>query len=157
MVNKWDLRFLSRAIEISSWSKDPSTKNGSVIAKGKKVVSEGYNGYPAGVIDRPDDPREVKYEKTIHAEINAVLSSYTDVRGCTLYTTPLPVCSRCAAVLIQVGISRVVMLVKPKENTSSCWQESYRITEQMFNEAGIIYEEISYDEYYSLLEKSKGN
>ena len=48
---KWDVRFLKLAHEVASWSKDPSTKVGCVLVKGKKVVSLGYNGLPMGVED----------------------------------------------------------------------------------------------------------
>jgi deoxycytidylate deaminase len=47
----WDSRFLEMAVLVSKWSKDPSTKVGAVIAKGKFVVSLGFNGHPAGVAD----------------------------------------------------------------------------------------------------------
>lgn len=44
LVDKWDIRFMKRAQELASWSKDPSTKVGAVIVKGKHAVAEGYNG-----------------------------------------------------------------------------------------------------------------
>ena len=50
--SKWDVRFLKLAHEVASWSKDPSTKVGCVLVKGKKVVSLGYNGLPMGVETR---------------------------------------------------------------------------------------------------------
>jgi dCMP deaminase len=43
----WDLRFLTLAKTVSTWSKDPSTKVGAVIVdKNRRVVSLGYNGFP---------------------------------------------------------------------------------------------------------------
>ena len=52
MNNKWDLRYLELAEHISTWSKDPSTKIGSIaIGKNGQVLSQGYNGFPRGVID----------------------------------------------------------------------------------------------------------
>ena len=74
---KWDVRFLKLAHEVASWSKDPSTKVGCVLVKGKKVVSVGYNGLPMGIedsIERLTD-RELKYEMTVHAEVNAVTTA----------------------------------------------------------------------------------
>ena len=52
-----------------------STKVGCVLVKGKKVVSLGYNGLPMGVEDTFErlNNRELKYEMTVHAEINASL------------------------------------------------------------------------------------
>ena len=50
-LGKWDVRFLKLAHEVASWSKDPSTKVGCVLVKGKKVISVGYNGLPMGIED----------------------------------------------------------------------------------------------------------
>ena len=47
---KWDVRFLRLAHEVAKWSKDPSTKVGCILVKDKKVISMGYNGFPAGII-----------------------------------------------------------------------------------------------------------
>ena len=54
----WDSRFLRIAQEVSTWSKDPSTKVGAVIVDNRnRVVSMGYNGFPQRVADdeRLDD------------------------------------------------------------------------------------------------------
>jgi dCMP deaminase len=51
-LSKWDRRWLELAQHVSSWSKDPSTKVGSVIAQGKQLVSLGYNGFPASCEDK---------------------------------------------------------------------------------------------------------
>ena len=106
--SKWDVRFLKLAHEVASWSKDPSTKVGCVLVKGKKVVSLGYNGLPMGVEDTFErlNNRELKYEMTVHAEINAVTTAAlhgVSTSGATAYVTFHP-CSRCAAVLINAGV-----------------------------------------------------
>ena len=44
----------------------------------------------------------------MHAELNAILFSRERLDGCTLYTIPMPPCDRCAAAIIQSGISKVV-------------------------------------------------
>ena len=53
MLNeKWHKRFLDLAEHVAQWSKDPSTKVGSVITDGgRKIVSLGYNGLPMYVDD----------------------------------------------------------------------------------------------------------
>ena len=50
--NTWKLRYLDLAKQISTWSKDPSTKVGCVaIGNEGQVVSQGYNGFPRNVLD----------------------------------------------------------------------------------------------------------
>tara|TARA_R100000008_G_scaffold83462_1_gene68929 strand:- start:268 stop:726 length:459 start_codon:yes stop_codon:yes gene_type:complete len=107
---KWDIRFLRLCKEISSWSKDPSTQVGAIITNGIKVVSIGYNGLPQNTPDLPEilKVRQLKYKYILHAETNAILTSQGSVKGCTMYTFPLFPCCRCASMLIQAGISRVV-------------------------------------------------
>lgn len=108
-MTQWDERFINLAEHISAWSKDPSTKVGSVIvASDHRIRGLGFNGFPPGVADDGRlDVRELKYELIVHAEANALLHS-GDVRGCTLYNYPLPPCSRCATMIITAGIKKVV-------------------------------------------------
>lgn len=133
---KWDKRFLELASLVSGWSKDPSTKVGAVITKGNRVVSLGYNGYPTGVKDKKDT-REVKYLKTIHAEENAILFSKQDLTGCTIYVTHPP-CSNCAAKIIQVGITRVVVM-STESNFMDRWKGSCSQSVQMFSQVEVEY------------------
>jgi deoxycytidylate deaminase len=41
VLDKWDSRFLSLAKYISTWSKDPSTQVGAVIARGNRNRTRG--------------------------------------------------------------------------------------------------------------------
>ena len=110
-LRDWDTRFLNLAEHISKWSKDPSTKVGAVIVDtNRRIVSTGYNGFPVGVMDSYDrlTDRDTKYEMIIHAEANAILFAHQRMNGMTLYTTPFQPCSRCASLIIQSGISRVI-------------------------------------------------
>jgi len=138
-MNKWDRRFLLLAKYISGWSKDPSTKVGAVIAKGNRVVAMGYNGFPMGVSDLEEslENRDEKYEKIIHAEINAILYSKIDLTGCRLYVFPLPPCSRCAAVIIQSGIKEVHFMYDD-ESAMERWRKSFELSHSMFSEAGVL-------------------
>jgi dCMP deaminase len=133
--NKWDRRFLELAYLVASWSKDPSTKCGCVIAEGNRIVSLGYNGYPASVKDS-NDTREDKLEKTIHAEVNAILHAKRDLSGCSLYVVPMQPCARCASIVIQSKISRIVT-VPPSSVLVDRWGPSFVISQMMFKEADI--------------------
>ena len=137
--DKWDDRFMGLAAHIAAWSKDPSTQVGAVLVdpRNKRVVATGFNGFPAGVEDRADrlENRQVKYEMVVHAEQNALMFAGTQAQGCTIYVTPLPPCARCAALLIQAGVQRVVC---PRPDFSKePWASQGRISEEMFGEAGV--------------------
>ena len=142
MDEKWDDRFIELANFVASWSKDPSTQVGAVIANSntKRVVSMGFNGFPAGVEDTADrlGTREIKYEMVVHAESNALLFAGPAAEGCTLYVTPLPPCARCAVLIIQAGISRVVCPTPDKSKEP--WKSQSQISETMFGEAGVQFD-----------------
>jgi dCMP deaminase len=135
-IQNWDHRFLVLAKLIGSWSKDPSTQVGAVIVdENNRIVSVGYNGFPQNIKD--DDrlyDRETKYKIVVHGEINAILFANRSIAGCTLYTFPFEPCPRCAGLIIQSGIKRVVSLV----NTIDRWEEDFKVTRQLFKEANIV-------------------
>ena len=138
-LDKWDRRFMDLARFISGWSKDPSTQVGAVVAnpRTKRVVSTGFNGFPAGVGDYEErlQKRETKYEMIVLAEANVLLFPGPAAEGCALYVTPLPPCARCAVLIIQAGITRVV---SPRpELSKEPWKSQSVISEQMFGEAGV--------------------
>lgn len=131
---KWDDRFLALAKEVASWSKDPSTKVGAVIVRpDKTIASVGYNGFPRGTDDTYES-REDKLLRTVHAELNAILSSREPLHGYTIYVTPLCPCSNCAAAIIQSGITKVVYEAGSFRQE---WADSFLATGKMFNQAGI--------------------
>ena len=142
--SKWGGRFLGLARLVAGWSKDPSTKVGAVITDGNRIISVGYNGLPAGLKDLEErlTIRDIKYEMTIHAEINAILFAGRPLRGMTLYTWPFGPCARCASVIIQVGIGKVMFPAEqmPQEQgeASSSPYHDTRQSEQLFGEAGVI-------------------
>jgi len=142
---KWDVRFLELAKYIAQWSKDPSTKIGSVIVNDKnQVIGMGYNGFPRGVEDTDErlNDRPTKYSMVVHAEVNTILNATGKTEGCTLYTYPslmVPAnCNECAKVIIQAGIKRVVCY--KVENIEERWRKQAEISEIMFREAGIYIE-----------------
>jgi dCMP deaminase len=142
---KWDKRFLALAKLCGSWSKDPSTKVGAVIVDGNnRIVSIGFNGFPQGVEDSEKRlvDREAKYDIIVHAEANALMFANKSVEGCTLYTWPFQPCSKCAGLIIQSGINRVVSVVHKEER----WEKNFTISRDLLDEAGIKTEWIEYYE-----------
>lgn len=136
-TKKWDNRFLVLAKLIGSWSKDPSTKVGAVIVDDKKrIVSVGYNGFPRGVEDSEKRlcNRQEKYDIIVHAEVNAIAFANKSVEGCTLYIDPFEPCSRCAGIIIQNGIKRVVSY----KNKNDRWEKDFSISRKLLTEAGLI-------------------
>jgi dCMP deaminase len=133
-VTDWHKRFLDLCEHVATWSKDPSTKLGSVIVDDKKrIVSVGYNGFPRGVNDRYDryDDRPTKYLFVAHAERNALDNAPMMVDNCTMYVTLLP-CNECAKSIIQKGITTVVTYPPEREDVFN-----WNITLTMFDEAGV--------------------
>ena len=135
-MNKWDRRFIELAEHISTWSRDPSTKVGSVITNSNnKVLGLGYNGFPRGVDDSEELylNKEIKYSRVVHAEVNAILNAAQSLEGATIYTSALPTCNECAKLVIQAGIKRVVTPVSSNEH----WEKIFKISEQMYKESGV--------------------
>lgn len=143
MINtKWDCRFMRLAKEISTWSKDPSSKIGAVIVNDdRRILATGYNGFPRGIADTHEryDDREQKYPLIVHGEMNALLNalySGVSVKDATIYVWGLPVCSECTKSVIQSGISRVVITYPELalEKWKIQWEEK---SKPMYKEAGI--------------------
>ena len=138
-MDKWDKRFMSLAKLVSTFSKDPSTGVGSVIVdENQRIVSTGFNGLPRQVADSTDrlNNRELRLALTLHAEQNAVLFAERSIRGTTCYVWPLPPCSRCAALLIQAGVGRVVA-PEPGSQLAERWGESIQLAVMALREAGV--------------------
>ncbi|KKN58672.1 hypothetical protein LCGC14_0549640 [marine sediment metagenome] len=140
-IKKWDFRFLSLAKHIASWSKDPSTQVGAVIADSEnRVVSVGYNGFPRGVHDTETrlNDREQKYPLTIHAEINAILFAQKGLKDTILYTWPFPPCDKCAGFIAQSGLQNVVSIERERDTDLILrWKEELKRGEQVFEESQV--------------------
>lgn len=137
-LTKWDKRFLTFVAEVTSWSKDPTTKCGAVIIRpDKSIVSYGYNGFPFSIMDLPSrlNDRPLKNELVVHSETNALLAARESVVGYTAYTSTIP-CCRCAVNLIQAGI-KVVVCFAPSEDYATRWGESIKRTLALFEEAEV--------------------
>lgn len=137
---KWDNFYIGMAKYMATASKDPSTKVGAVIVRpNNTIASVGYNGFPRGMSDDPSlyNDRPTKYSRVVHAEMNAILNAQGSVDGCTLYTSALPPCDRCAVFVVQAGISRVVYETIADPALAERWAESLAKTTDIFIEAGI--------------------
>lgn len=137
---KWDLRFLELARTVSSWSRDPSTKCGSIITRGKSVVSLGFNGFPQGVEDLREryENRETKYKFVVHSELNAILAAKQDLTGCWLYVWPFLTCHDCAKAVIQAGIRQVVFpSASVGGEVQARWADAHSVAMEMYREANV--------------------
>lgn len=142
--SKWDTRFMRLAREVSTWSKDPSSKIGAVIVNDRRrILATGYNGFPEGIDDSEErlNNREEKYPRIIHAEMNVLLNALKNgvsVEGATLYVYGLPVCPDCTKSIIQAGIRRIVMSPDPYVVITP-WTEKWdKLSKVMFSEVGNI-------------------
>ena len=140
----WNKRFLGLASYVASWSKDPSTKVGAVIADAnKRIVSLGFNGFARKINDdeRLND-RSVKYAMVLHAEENAILFAGRNLSDCSLYISGLPPCSHCASLIVKKKKKKVYAW---KQEIPERWQESFKLTQEIFAEAGVTLEFIEKD------------
>jgi len=138
-VSQKNIRFVYLAEHVSKWSKDPSTKTGCVIVRPDSTVAAvGYNGFPRAIkdVDELLNNREEKYKRTIHCEMNAILSARERLDGYTLYNFPGQSCERCAVHIIQSGIVKVVS-PQIESDFAQRWAEQARLAEELFKEAGV--------------------
>lgn len=139
----WGDRYINLAKEVSTWSKDPSTKVGAVvIGNNGEVLSQGYNGFPRSIKDTPQrlKDREKKYNLVVHAEMNAIYNASLNgvsLKGSTLYVYGLPICNECAKGVIQVGIDKVIA-TRPADYNKE-WDESIKDAKALFKEAEVEY------------------
>lgn len=134
--DKWPVRFLRLSLEVSTWSKDPSSKVGCVIADLEhRIVSIGFNGFAKDIRDSAErlEDRATRLALTLHAEDNAILFAQSPLLNTHLYCTHLP-CAHCASRITQVGISEVHYLVQRDYETR--WASDNALAKQILREAG---------------------
>lgn len=124
-----DRRYLRMAAIWAENSYCRRRKVGAIIVKDRMIISDGYNGTPAGFENVCEDETGVTKPYVLHAEANAITKvarSNNSSEGGTLYVTASP-CVECAKLIIQAGIRRVV------------FKELYRITDgvDLLRRAGI--------------------
>lgn len=111
-------------------------KVGALIVKDKMIISDGYNGTPAGFENVCEDENGITKPYVLHAEANAITKvarSNNSSEGATMYVTASP-CIECAKLIIQSGIRRVV------------FRDLYRITSgvDLLKRAGVECEQIDF-------------
>lgn len=105
-----DKRYLRMA---SIWAENSycqRRKVGAILVKDKMIISDGFNGTPAGFENICETPEGVTKPYVLHAEANAITKvarSNNSSEGSTLYITASP-CLECSKLIIQAGIRRVV-------------------------------------------------
>lgn len=136
-LSTWEQRFLSLASFVSTWSKDPSTQVGAVVAQGKRVISMGFNGFPPGVADENHLllDREAKLKRMIHAESNALHYAGDKAAGSQLYCTLFP----CAACTTEIIRAKVKLVIAPAYAADSRWLDDHRVAEQMMIQSGVTF------------------
>ena len=127
--NKFDKSYLEMAFVWANNSYCERRKVGALIVKDRMIISDGYNGTPAGFENICEEENNTTKPYVLHAEANAitkVAKSNNSSEGATLYITDSP-CMECSKLIIQSGIKRVV------------YAREYRITDglDLLKRAGI--------------------
>ncbi len=138
-LSVWDRRFIRRAQEISSWSKDPKQKVGCVMVKDKRAICEGFNGFPEGLSDDLHRLKDSDYKNKviIHAERNAIIDATrrgSTLLGATAYITRHP-CSPCASMLAQAGVKKIICPAPVL--SGSKWSDSFKIASDLLCEVRV--------------------
>lgn len=105
-----DRRYLRMAKIWAENSYCQRRKVGAIIVKDQMIISDGYNGTPAGFENVCEDESGITKPYVLHAEANAITKvarSHNSSEGSTLYITASP-CLECSKLIIQAGIKRVV-------------------------------------------------
>ena len=116
-----DYTYLEMANTWGQLSKARRKKVGCLIVKNNQIISDGYNGTPAGYDNDCEFETRFGWEtkpEVLHAESNALMKLAKNTNsslGSTIYLTISP-CFECAKLIIQAGVSRVV------------YSKEYRIT-----------------------------
>ncbi|MDX2444679.1 MAG: dCMP deaminase family protein [Bacteroidales bacterium] len=115
----FDKRYLEMA---ATWAKNSycfRKQVGALIVKDRMIISDGYNGTPAGFENVCEDEIGKTKPYVLHAEANAitkVAKSNNSSENSTLYVTTSP-CMECSKLIIQSGIKRVVFVEKYRDET----------------------------------------
>jgi dCMP deaminase len=111
--NELDETYLQMANTWGLLSKAKRKKVGCLIVKNGQIISDGYNGTPAGYDNNCEYETRFGYEtkpEVLHAESNALMKlakSTNSSGGSTIYLTMSP-CFECAKLIIQAEVKRVV-------------------------------------------------
>ncbi len=139
MIISWDNYFMGVAKLSALRSKDPNTQVGACIVNpDNRIVGIGYNGLPKGYNDQEfawevsDNYLECKYAYVVHAELNAILNSNSNLEGCRIYVSHFP-CNECAKAIIQSGIKEVIYEFDKHSDS-----DSNKASKRMLSVSGIV-------------------
>jgi len=107
---KYDKAYLRLADSWAQLSQCNRKKVGAIIVKDEIIISDGFNGTPAGFDNCCENEEGLTHWYVLHAEANAILKvakSTNNCREATLYLTHSP-CRDCSKLVLQSGIKRVV-------------------------------------------------
>jgi dCMP deaminase len=116
--NRYDKAYLRLALSWAQLSHCSRKKVGAIIVKDSIIISDGYNGTPAGFDNCCENEEGNTHWYVLHAEANAILKvarSSNNCKDATLYLTHSP-CKDCSKLVLQSGITRLV------------YQEAYKDT-----------------------------
>lgn len=116
---RYDKAYLRMALEWADLSHCTRKKVGAIIVKDGMIISDGYNGTPAGFDNCCENESGETHWFVLHAEANAILKvakSTNNCVGATLYLTLSP-CKDCSKLVLQAGIKRVVYMNSYKDTT----------------------------------------
>ena len=105
-----DKRYLRMACIWAENSYCQRRRVGAILVKDQMIISDGFNGTPAGFENICEDADGATKPYVLHAEANAITKaarSNNSSDGSTLYVTASP-CLECSKLIIQAGIERVV-------------------------------------------------
>ncbi len=117
--NRYDKAYLRMAHTWAELSHCTRKKVGALIVRDGRIISDGYNGTPAGFENSCENDEGETHWFVLHAEANAILKvarSTNDCEGATLYLTLSP-CKDCSKLVLQAGIRRVVYAMDYKDTT----------------------------------------
>lgn len=109
---RYDKAYLRMAQTWGELSHCSRKKVGAIIVKDNAIISDGFNGTPAGFDNCCETDEGDTHWYVLHAEANAILKvakSTNNCAGATLYLTLSP-CKDCSKLILQAGISRLVYM-----------------------------------------------
>jgi dCMP deaminase len=130
-----DEAYLQMAEIWAQRSKANRMKVGALIVKGTQIISDGYNGMPAGAEDdcceHVVDGELKTRPEVVHAEANAILKAARyggmGLEGATLYVTLSP-CIDCAKMIVSSKISKVVFRTLYRSTEGIDFLRKYGVT-----------------------------
>lgn len=112
--------FAEIATVVSKRSTCPKKQVGSVLTRDGRIIAIGYNGVLSGVDPMEGYNPETGETKTVHAEANLIAFCAKNgiaTEGTTLWVTLSP-CNKCAELIVQAGITKVIYLEQYRDTTS---------------------------------------